>query len=57
MDIKIRTVSELEDKLVCNFKLAVDVVGVISGSLSSYDTDRSAILKGDLVGLYVDGNW
>ena len=22
-----------------------------------YDTDRPAILKGDLVGLYVDGNW
>ena len=40
----------LEDKLVCSFKLAVNVV---RGGVWQfvYDTYRPVILKGDLVGL------
>ena len=48
--------SGLEDKLVCNFKLATDVVRDGVRKLV-YGTERSTILKGDLVGLCVDGNW
>ena len=46
----------MEDELVCNLKLAVNVIwGGIWQFL--YDTNRPAILKGDLVKLGVYGNW
>ena len=48
--------SGLENKFVCNFKLAMDMVrGGVRKLLC--DMDRSAILKGDLVALFVGGNW
>ena len=46
----------LEDKLICSFKLAADVVwGGIWHFV--YDTDRAAFLERDVVGLSMDGNW
>ena len=42
------------EQLVCDFKLAVNVVGVESDSLCM--TNRPAILKWYLVGLDGDGN-
>ena len=42
--------------MVCNFKLAANVVRGGVRKLT-YDTNRPAILKRGLVGLYVDGNW
>ena len=41
-------------KLVCDFKLAANVIGVESGFV--YDAYRPAVLKGNLVRLDVDGN-
>ena len=48
--------SGLEDKLVCSFKLAADVVwGGVRQFV--YDTNRPAFLERDLVGLCVNDNW
>ena len=56
MDVETGGVSGLEDKLVCSFKLAADVVcGVVMQFV--YDTDRPAFLERNLVGLSVDSNW
>ena len=55
MDVETRGVSGLEDKLVCSFKLAADVVrGEVCQFM--YDANRPAFLEGDLVGLCVNGN-
>ena len=52
MDVEIGVVSGLEDKLICRFKLAADVVwGGIRYFV--YDTNRPAFLEG----LSVDSNW
>ena len=40
MDVKTGGVSGLEDKLVCSFKLAADMVWVESGSLCMTLTDQ-----------------
>ena len=55
MEFETGGVLGLEDKLVCSFKLAVDVVwgGV---RYFVYDTDRPEFLERDLVGWCVDGN-
>ena len=47
---------KLENKLVCNFKLEVNLVG---GGIWQfvYDANRPAILKGNQVRLGVDGDW
>ena len=46
----------MADELVCCFKLAANVVrGAVWQFV--YDTNRPAVLKRDLVGLDVDGNW
>ena len=56
MDVQTRGVTRLEDDLVCNFKLTANVVR--NGNRKfMYDANRSAILKRDLLGLCVDGNW
>ena len=50
MDDETMGVSGLEDKLVCRFKLAADVVcGRVWQFV--YDTERPAFLERDLVGL------
>ena len=55
-DVETGGVSGLEDKLVCRFKLVVDVVwGGVRQFV--YDTNRPAFLERDLVGLSVDSNW
>ena len=48
--------SELKYKLVCSFKLAVDMV---RGGIREfvYDADRSTFLKSDLMGFGVDRYW
>ena len=53
MDINARGLSGLKYRLVCCFKLALDVVG---GSVWGYvyDIDRPAFLKRELVGFGVD---
>ena len=48
--------SYLEDELICSFQLAAYIVGVRVWQFV-YDTDRSAFLERDLVGLREDGNW
>ena len=45
----------MEDKLVCCFKLAANVVKVGVWQFV-YDTNRPAFLERDLVGLGVNGN-
>ena len=45
----------MEDKLVCCFKLAANVVRGVWQFV--YDTNRPALLERDLVGLGVNGNW
>ena len=55
-DVETGGVSGLEDKLVCSFKLAADVLwGGIWYFV--YDTDRTAFLERNPVGLSVDSNW
>ena len=46
----------MEDEFVCSFKLVVNVVEDGVWQLV-YDNYRSAIMKGNLVGLYVNINW
>ena len=55
-DVETTGMSGLEDKLVCHFKLAADMVW--GGAwYFVYDTERPAFLERDLVGLSEDSNW
>ena len=55
-DVETGGVLGLEDKLVCSFKLAADVVwGGVRWFV--YDNNRPAFLERDLLGLSVDSNW